>query len=541
MPTGGQILADHLAAEGVAHLFMVPGESFLGLLDALHDNARVTPVVTRNEAGAAMMAEATAKLTGSPGAAIVTRGPGTANALAGLYIAAEDQTPLVLIVGLPKREYDGLPAFQRIDLKRVFGQLAKSVEVAESAAALPHILTRAFQTAMRGRPGPTIVGVPEDVFAEEAGAAAITAAPRHQTAPSPNDLKRLNQLLAHAERPFVIAGPSLWSEDAARALAKFADRYDLPVASAFRRQDRIDNRHRCYVGHLGLSRDTQLEAGVRAADVVIVFGACLGEVTTAGFTLPDRADADQKIVLISNDAEKPDPPYVPALAITASEIATALALADLPTPGKTPPWPVWRRDLRKAYEATLDSGPSAGDVRLEEVIGELSRALPEDAIVCNGAGNYAGFLHRFYSYKTFPAQLAPISGYMGYGLPAAIAAKLAYPDRAIVALTGDGCFQMTGQELATAAQLDLALIVIVANNGVLGTIRKAQDARYPGRVTATSLVNPDFAALAEACGVRGFTVATQSEFAPALDAARASGGPALIELRLDPAALLPSW
>lgn len=539
MPTGGQILADHLAAEGITHLFMVPGESFLGLLDALHDDARIMPVVARNEAGAVMMAEATAKLTGRPAAAVVTRGPGAANALAGFYIAAQDHTPLVLIVGLTKRTLDGRPAFQRIDLEGVFGKLAKSVAIADSAAALSGLLARAFETALRGRPGPVVVGVPEDVFLEQTAARPVTASLRHRTAPHPDDLKRLNLLLAHAERPLVIAGAPLWSAEAAAALARFAERYDVPVASAFRRQDRIDNTHRSYVGHLGLARDAQLAAGVRAADVVVVFGDCLGEVTTAGFSLLGGKDEEQKIVTIGEHAADHTPPFEPALEIPASEIATALALADLPTPGKTPPWPVWRRDLRKAYEATLAAAPSPGHVRLEEVIAELSRTLPADAIVCSGAGNYAGFLHRFYSYRPFPSQLAPISGTMGYGLPAAIAAKVAYPERTVIALAGDGCFQMTAQELATAAQLDLAIIVLVANNGVLGTIRKAQDERYPGRPTATTLVNPDFAKFAEASGVKGFTVTAQHDFAPALEAARRCGGPVLIDLHLDADALSP--
>jgi acetolactate synthase-1/2/3 large subunit len=496
-------------------------------------------ITTRNEAGAAMMAEATGKLTGRPGVALVTRGPGAANALPGLYIAAQDQSPMVLLVGLPVLARQDLPAFQTIDLPSVFAGLAKRVVTVTDACDLANTLRSAFTCAASGRPGPVVVGLPEDILSAVVDAPDITASTVVAAAPEHSDLLKLNQLLARAERPFVIAGSAAWSVAGSQALQRFAERYDLPVASAFRRQDRFDNAHPCYAGHLGLAIAPQLAAGLRAADVVIVFGQCLNEVTSGGFALLNGTGSAQKIVLIAADADAGSPPFDIALAISADPVETAEALAGLPTPGKTPPWPVWRRDLRRAYETTLRRGPTTGAVRLEEVIATLSLTLPDGAIVCNGAGNYAGFLHRYFVYRGFPGQLAPVSGSMGYGLPAAIAAQLTYPDRAVVALAGDGCFQMTEQELSTAVQLGLPLVIIVANNGVLGTILRAQGQRYPGRPIATSLVNPDFAALARACGALGFKVSETAQFAAALDMALASGRPALIDLNLSPAALVP--
>lgn len=530
MRTGGQIVVDHLASEGVRHLFMVPGESFLGILDALHADPRIEPVTARNEAGAAMMAEATGKLTGAPGVALVTRGPGAANALAGVYVAAQDQSPMVLLVGLPARALRGLPAFQAIDLAAVLGGLAKNVAVAETPAALPQRLAFAFRLAVSGRPGPVVLGIPEDVLTETSKAPPVTLAALRPSAPPQDALASLNGLLAHADRPLVIAGAPLWSAEAGAALARFAERYDLPVASAFRRQDRLDNSHPCYVGHLGFAPHASLAAAVQDADVLIVFGQCLGEVTTKGFSLVKETGGAQKLVLIAAGAGPPEPPYEPDLVITACPMLTAQALADLPTPGKTPPWPKWRRSLRSAYEASLAGPVTAGACDLDAIMAHLTRALPSDAIVCSGAGAYAAALHRAYVYRGYPSQLAPISGSMGYGLPAAIAAALAHPGAPTIAVAGDGCFQMTGQELATAVQLDLPVVVIIVNNGVLGTIHAAQLARHPQRVVATTLVNPNFAALARSHGALGTTIDTAAQFPHALSQALSARRPALIEI-----------
>lgn len=533
MRTGGQIVVDHLVAQGVRHLFMVPGESFLGILDALHDDTRIGPVTARNEAGAVMMAEATGKLTARPGVALVTRGPGAANALAGLYIAAQDQTPLVLLVGLPARKMKGLPAFQSINLARTFGALAKNVSIAEAAAALPQRLAFAFRLAVSGRPGPVVLGLPEDVLYETARSPATTLGRLELPRPTPKHLAEINTLLAHANRPLVIAGAPLWTAKATRDLETFAERFGLPVAASFRRQDRLDNTHPFYVGHLGFTPHVRLAAAVRDADVLIVLGQCLNDVTTAGFTLVKDKDA-QKLVLIAPDAETPEAPFLPDLAIPACPINAVEALAVLPTPGKTPPWGKWRTSLRSAYEASLTAATNdasdASAIRLDAVMDELARALPDGAIVCSGAGAYAAAVHRHYVYRGFPAQLAPVSGSMGYGLPAAIAAKLAYPELPVIAIAGDGCLQMTAQELATAVQYGVPIVILVVNNGKLGTIQAAQLARSPQKVIATSLVNPDFAALARAHGALGARITQTAQFAPLLKQALAAQQPALIEL-----------
>ncbi len=542
MRTGGQILIDTLAGQGIRHIFTVPGESFLAALDAMHANPRVQPITTRNEAGAAMMAEATGKLTGRPGVALVTRGPGAANALAGVYIAHQDQTPMLLLVGLPPSALNGLPAFQAIDLKAVFGSVTKSCAVATNATDLQRMLHDAIDAATSGSPGPVVLGLPEDVLCQEVDFAPTAKKDVAPIEPLREQLDQLRTYLAYAERPFVIAGSAMWSASASAALTRFSERFDLPVATSFRRQDAIDNRHRCYVGHLGLSINSQLATGIRASDLIIVFGQCLGDVSTQGFTLLKPENTAQRIVHIAADAGSPDCPFVAALAISACPIETANALSAMAIPGKRPPWPIWRRDLRLAYEATLKlQAPSAPhELRLDEVIAELSRELPDSAFITNGAGNYAAFLHRYFVYKSYPSQLAPVAGSMGYGVPAAIAAKLCHPDRVVVALAGDGCFQMTGQELATAVQFELPIVVIVANNGTLGTIRMHQERRYPGRITATTLVNPDFVALAEAMGVSGFLAASMSEFRSALARALAGTKPALIELKLDLDPIAPS-
>ncbi|MBL8881520.1 MAG: thiamine pyrophosphate-binding protein [Hyphomicrobium sp.] len=536
MRTGGQIVVDHLLAEGVRHVFMVPGESFLGLLTALHAEQRLRPVTARHESAAAMMAEATGKLTGRPGVAVVTRGPGAANALAGVYIASQDQSPMVLLVGLPPRTRSGAPAFQQIDLGRVFGSIAKSVTIAENSDSLSQLLAHAFHMAVSGRPGPVVLGLPEDVLHERAQTAQPPLAAPRDRKPSAQDVDQLEKLLDAAECPLIIAGSATWSAEAAAALAAFAGTFDIPVATSFRRQDRFDNSHDCYAGHLGFAPHAGLVEAVRRADLVIALGACLDDVTTRGYTLIKPRSALQKLVVISPDAHTAEAcrPHKPDLVIAASPIEIGLALGDL-RPPETNRWRDWRRTLRAEYEISLGGGlgsgfVSAGLVPLDQVAAHLARRLPAGAIVCNGAGQYAATLQRQYVYRAYPSQLAPLSGSMGYGLPAAIAAKLAYPDRIIVAIAGDGCFQMTGAELATAVQLELPLIIIIANNNKLGSIETAQLKSNPPRVIATTLVNPDFARLAQATGAAGFCADNIGDFAAALEQALTSRGPAVIEI-----------
>lgn len=542
MRTGGQILVDLLAAEGVRHVFTVPGESFLDVLDAMHGRADITPIVTRNESGAAMMAEATGKLTGQAGVALVTRGPGAANALAGVYIAHIDRSPMLLIVGLPPRSKLALPRFQDVDVEALFGSLVRFSAVAAEAASLPLLLARALAATQSGGGGPAVLGIPEDVFAEAASVAKSAVERPISAAPAEGDVKRLRTFLAHAKRPLVIAGSARWSVAASQALARFAEQYDLPVVTAFRRQDRFDNRHRCYAGHLGFGADAKLQAGICSADLIISIGDGLDAVTTAGYELIAAPRPAQLLVAIASSDEMVKSVLAPAHHIAWSTGDFVRAIAAIEPPARIAPWGEWRRDLRSAYLGTLDPrvinpGAPPGGVNLDQVVQHLSNTLSDEAIVCNGAGNYAAVLHRAFVYKSWPTELAPRAGSMGYGLPAAIAAKLIHPDRTVVALAGDGCFQMTGQELATAVQFGLPVIIIVANNCSLGTIRMHQQRRFPNRTVATSLLNPDFAKLAESHGALGQRVTDTKAFPEVLAAARRATVPSVIELVLDPDSL----
>ena len=537
MRTGAEFLIEHLNAEDVRHVFTVPGESFIAALDAMHANPNVRPITCRNESGAAFMAEATGKLTGRPGIALVTRGPGAANAFSGVYAAHEAASPMILLVGLPPRMMLGRAAFQSIDLKAIFGSVAKWVAEVPSAAHLSAYLSRAFRAAMTGRSGPVVLGIAEDIFSETAELRTVNRSVADNVAPHPSALDQIRDALAFAERPLVIAGGSQWTAAAAQNLAVFAERFDLPVITSFRRQDHFDNRHRCYAGHCGFTIAPSLAAGIRASDVVIAIGTRLGDVTTQGYQLFNGARAGQKLICIAPDAGSSDIDTGASLTIQASSPCAVVALAQLELPGKTPPWAIWRRDLRAAHQVTLRPNPTPGEVQLEEIITTLSETLPADAIVTNGAGNYAAFLHRYFVYKAYPTQLAPQAGAMGYGLPAAIAAKLAFPERVVVAVAGDGCFQMTSQELMTAVQFALPIIVIVANNGTLGTIRMHQERRFPGRVIATTLMNPDFVAWAKSCGALAERIDTSAAFAPALQRAMQASTPTVIELELDIEAL----
>lgn len=569
MPTGGQIVVDHLVRQGVRHLFMVPGESVLGILDALHADTTPAPITCRHESGAAMMAEATGKLLGRPGVALVSRGPGAANAVAGVYVAHQDQTPLILLVGLPARTKIGGPPFQALELAGVFGRIAKDVLIATWPGDIEPCLDEAFALATLGRPGPVVVGLPEDVLggsvSEPAGSeqASSTAAPAARLltggpertapispAPSPADLDRVRGFIGRASRPLVIAGAAPWSSDAAADLARFAERFDLPVACAFRRQDRLDNSHHSYAGHLGFTAAPALAENVAAADLVVVLGSCLDVVTTQGFRLLGPRDRKkQSLILIASEGAHPPPPRAPDLALNACPMATVHALANGPGPDIAPPWGVWRRTLRSAYEATLappqtaeagagaeaaaEVGPGAdasAPLAFADAVGALTRTLPRTAILCSGAGAYAATLQRHFVYGSYPAQLAPLSGSMGYGLPAAIAAKLAYPERVVVAVAGDGCLQMSLAELATVAQYDLPIILLVVDNAAYGSILQAQRARVPPRIVGTTLINPDFAALARAYGFSATTINAMSALAPALQSAMSARTPTVLVL-----------
>lgn len=538
MRHGGKILIDQLEIQGTSTVFTVPGESFLAALDGLHDSNRIQTIVCRQEGGAAMMAEAWGKMTGKPGICFVTRGPGAANAMSGLHVAQQDSTPMILFLGLPGSEHEDREAFQEIDTKRLFSSFVKWSAVIRTTDRIPEYVSRAFHVACSGRPGPVVLGLPEDMLSAEMEIADAKAARIAEPAPSAAELAELQALLAKSQRPLMIVGGPGWSDGVRKQVQSFAERFDFPVGAAFRYQDYFDNRHPCFVGHVGIGPDAKLAEAVRDADLLLVVGARMGEMTTSGYTLLDIPNPRQTLVHVHPGADELGTVYRADLPITASARSFAEALAGLKPPANVP-WKGRRAELRAACEAAWKPLPTPGNVRLEEVIATVSKLLPEDGIVTNGAGNYAAFLHRYFAYKGYRTQLAPTSGSMGYGLPAAVAAKLAAPNRPVVAFAGDGCFMMTCQELATAVQYRLPIVTIIANNGTFGTIRMHQEKTYPGRIAGTDLVNPDFAAFARSFGAHGETVEHTEAFPEAFKRALASDRPAVIELKTDAEALTP--
>jgi len=536
MRHGGKVLIEQLEAEGVDTVFCVPGESYLAALDGLHDSNRIRTVICRQEGGAAMMADGHARVSGATGVAFVTRGPGATNASIGIHIAQQDSTPLVLFVGLPGRDVEDREAFQEFDLRAVFGSLAKWAEVVADPARLPEYVSRAFHMAQSGRPGPVVLGLPEDVLTAGCDAPVVRQSRPAEAAPTPSAMAELASLLAAAERPMVILGGPGWSASIKARMEEIATRLDLPVAVAFRRQDHFDNRHPCYAGHAGIGPDKALAEAIRSADLLIAIGARLGEMTTSGYTLVEAPSPKQKLVHVHPSADELGRVFRAELPICASTGAFIEALARQNLPSR-PGWADRRAGLHAAFLATRRPDPTPGTLRMEQVMLNLDDMLPNDAIIATGAGNYAGFLHRYYRFKEFRTQLAPTCGAMGYGLPAAIAAKLASPDRTVVAIAGDGCFMMNGQELATAVQYGANVITLVVNNGMYGTIRMHQERTYPGRVIGTTLVNPDFALLAKSYGAYGETVTDTEQFRGAFQRALDSGRPALLDLKTDPEAI----
>jgi acetolactate synthase-1/2/3 large subunit len=536
--TGGRILVDQLRIQGVEVAFGVPGESYLEVLDALHDTPEIRFVICRQEGGAAMMATAWGELTGRPGVAFVTRGPGATNASAGVHVAQQDSTPMVLFVGQIDRGSRERDTFQEVDYRRMFGGMAKWVAEIDDAARIPEFVHRAFATATAGRPGPVVLALPEDMLTDSVTVPDGRAARTVEAGPAPEAMEELRHLIAAAERPFVILGGGGWNAAGIAALAAFLGAHDLPAACGFRRQDLLDNDHRCYAGHIGLGPNPKLAERIKASDLVIAVGARLGETTSQGFTLLGVPRPAQRFVHVHNDPEELGRVYQADLAIPSGLNAFARAAAALEPPQRRP----WAAATAEAHAEELAwRAPTRipGALQLGEVMAWLQRELPEEAIVTNGAGNYAIWVNRFFPYRRPGAQLAPTSGSMGYGLPAAIAAKLAAPERPVVAFAGDGCFQMTGQELATAVQHRLPIVVVVVDNGMYGTIRMHQEREHPGRILGTDLRNPDFVALARAHGAFGARVETTEAFAPAFAKAMASGRPALLHLILDPAAITP--
>jgi acetolactate synthase I/II/III large subunit len=535
--SGGQVLVDQLVLHGADLAFGVPGESYLPVLDALRD-APLRVVVTRHEGGAANMADAYGKLTGRPGICLVTRGPGATHASNGLHTASQDSTPLILLVGQVARDAVGREGFQELDYGAVFGSMAKWVAQIDDAARVPELVARAFAVATSGRPGPVVLALPEDMLADSVDVPdAAPHRPVRSGAPDAGAMQRLTELLDGAERPLAIVGEGGWTSRTALDVAAFCDAQRVPVAASFRCQDHIDNGSPAYAGHATLGMDPALAARIRDADVLLAIGGRLGEITTDGYTLLRPPAPEQRLVHVHPDPGELGTVYQPELAIVCDLEAFAAAAAKLPPA-------TGREGLLEAahaeYERNLrEVRELPGALQMSAVMAALRERLGPDAILTNGAGNFSIWAHRYYEFHRYGTQLAPRSGSMGYGVPAAVAAKAVHPDRSVVCIAGDGDFLMTGQELATAVQEDLPIVVLVVNNGMYGTIRMHQERRYPGRVFATDLRNPDFAAYAQAFGAHGARVERSEDVGPALDEALACGRPALVELRVDPQAITP--
>jgi acetolactate synthase-1/2/3 large subunit len=539
MKTGGQLIVDCLEANGVAQVYCVPGESYLAVLDALHDSP-IKTIVCRQEGGAAMMADCEGRLTGKPGICFVTRGPGATNASAGIHIAMQDSNPMIMFIGQVASHAREREAFQEVDYRAFFGPIAKWATEIEDAARIPEIVTRAFAIATSGRPGPVVIALPEDMLTSLAEAPAPLPATPVESSPSTAEIETLLGMLGNAKRPFVIAGGTRWNPRAKSALEKFAEAWAVPVGCSFRRQMLFDHHHPCYAGDVGIGPNPVLAAAIKDADLVLLIGGRMGEMPSSDYTLLKSPYSDQTLVHVHPDPSELGRVYRPTLAINATPSAFIEALARH-APQAIPGWEDETMRLHQSYLAWSTppmTGPGA--VAMGAIIAHLETVLADDAILTNGAGNYATWVHRFHRSRLYGTQAAPTSGSMGYGTPAAVAAKLMHPDRQVIAFAGDGCFLMNGQEFATAVQYRLPIIVIVVNNGTYGTIRMHQEREYPGRVSGTDLSNPDFAALARAYGGHGETVEKTDDFAPAFERALQSGRPSIIEVKLDPEAITPS-
>jgi len=532
---GGKILADALAGHGVRLAFGVPGESYLPVLDGFHDQReRLSFVICRHEGGAANMADAWGKLTGEPGILFVTRGPGATHGSVGVHTAMQDSTPMIVFVGQVGTEVLEREALQEIDYRRMYGPLTKWVGQVDRVERIPEYVSHAFHTATSGRPGPVLIALPEDMLYAQA---AVADAPHYRTpraAPAAGDMAELERLLEAAERPLIVLGGGGWSRRAEEMLRAWAEASGVPVATSFRRQDHFDNRSPAYAGDVGLGINPALAARVKDADLLIAIGARLGEASSSGYTLLDVPTPRQKFVHVHAGPEELGRVYHATLPINSSYEEFVHALSQLKVRKEKNP------SAHAEYLEWSKPRPMPGAVQLGEIVGWLSGRLPEDAAIANGAGNFATWLHRHFRYKGYPSQLAPTSGAMGYGVPAAVAASLADPRRVVLGWCGDGDFLMTGQELATAAQHGAHPVIVIVNNSMYGTIRMHQEREFPARVSGTELKNPDFAAYARAFGAHGETVERTADFAPAFERSLASGKPAVIEVRIDPDAITPA-
>jgi len=531
--SGGQLVVAALQVHGVEMAFSVAGESYLEVLDALVDAPDIRLVTCRQEGGAAFMAEAYGKLTGKPGVLLVTRGPGACNASIGIHTAFQDSTPLVVLVGQVARNQLDREAFQEVDFRRMFAPLAKWVAQIDIAERVPELINQGFQIAVSGRPGPVVLALPEDMLRDRCAAAVSGPYRAVRAHPGAADLGELRRLLAAAERPIVLVGGSGWSDKACRDIAGFAQTNDLPVCCSFRRQDIVDNRLPCFVGDLGTGASPSLVARVKQADLLLAVGTRIGEITSQFYSLLGIPEPGKALIHVHASAEELGRVFRPSLAIQSGMPEFAAAVAML-APVAAPRWSSWRETVRAEYEAGLIPPSSISSLDLGEIMRWLRDRLPSDAIVTSDAGNFSGWPNRFLQYRRPGRQLGPTSGAMGYGVPAAVTAKLVYPDRLVVGFCGDGGFMMTGQELATATLEGTGPIIMVFNNGMYGTIRMHQERRFPGRVVGTALKNPDFLALARAYGIFGASITKTEQFAPAFEEAVSGRRAAIIELKMDP-------
>jgi acetolactate synthase I/II/III large subunit len=536
--SGGQVLVDQLVLHGADLAFGVPGESYLAVLDALHD-APLRLIVTRHEGGAANMAEAYGKLTGRPGVCMVTRGPGATHASNGVHTAFQDSTPMLLLIGQVARDTVGREGFQELDYRAMYGAIAKWATQVDDAARLPEIVARAFAVATSGRPGPVVLALPEDMLSERVDVADARPHRAVPAAPAPDAMARLGELLAQARAPLAIVGEGGWTAQTGADIAAFAEAQAVPVAASFRCQDYLDNASPAYAGHAALAMDPALAKRIREADLLVAIGGRLGEIPTAGYTLVRPGTPTQRLIHVHPDPDEIGAVYPTELGIVAGLEAFGVAARALDPRGADA-----RAGLLEAahgeYERNLaQTRELPGPLQMSAVMATLRERLPDDAILTNGAGNFSVWAHRYYEFHRYPTQLGPRSGSMGYGVPAAVGAKAVHPDRPVVCLAGDGDFLMTGQELATAVQEELPVVVLVVNNAMYGTIRMHQERHYPGRVVGTDLRNPDFVAYARAFGAHGALVERSEDFPAALDEALECGRPAVIELRVDPQAITP--
>ncbi|SPD64465.1 ACETOLACTATE SYNTHASE ISOZYME II (LARGE SUBUNIT) PROTEIN [Cupriavidus taiwanensis] len=540
---GGQILVEQLRIQGVRRVFLVPGESYLPCIDALYDHQdAITPIVCRQESGAGYMAEAHGKLTGEPGVCFVTRGPGATNASIAVHTAFQDSTPMILFVGQVGNDFYEREAFQEIDYRRMFGQMAKWVAQIDRTDRIPEFIARAFAVATSGRPGPVVLALPEDTLW---GKATVADMPRYvpsHAAPAPHALASLAAMLEQAERPFLMIGGSGWTPEAMRQMEGFAERFGLPVGLAWRRLECFDNHHPNYAGHVGWGMGEALRARIRESDLLIAVGTRMGEATTEGYTVVESPLPRQRLVHVYPDPEELGRVFRAEVPIVADVVSFAAAVDGL-RPAREHNRAALVERARHDYLDSQKALPAPGPLNLNRAACLVRERLPEDACITVGAGNYAVFPHTYYRYKGVGTSLAPTVGSMGYGLPAAISAKLEHPERTVVCYAGDGCFQMNLQELGVAMQYRLGIVVLVFNNGIWGTIRAHQEREFPGRTIALGFENPEFTELARAYRGYGEVVASDAEFGPALDRAldfvSTHSMPALLELRYDPDGIAP--